>query len=141
MYARGGKSDDLCGALFNSYGDWIFKTLDGMPEFASDLEHNCALVAWDKYDDKNKLMGYTAGRFMKPDAPVPEDMDYIDISEGFVIKSFFKNGDGDVFHDAYQLARDETNRRGEYHAATWIWSAEVFSGKDLIGVYIHGIPK
>ena len=140
MYARAGKSGDLCGALFHGYGDWVFKTLDGMKEYATEDIHNAALVAWDKYDEKNKLMSYTIGRFMKADTPVPEDMDYFDLPEGFVVKGFISEEDHDK---AYALVREEVKRQGKYVAASWIWSAEIYpkpdeGGKKKMGVYIAG---
>jgi len=138
MYARAGKSGDLCGALFHGYGDWVFKTLDGMKEYATEDIYNAALVAWDKYDEKNKLMSYTIGRFMKADTPVPEDMDYFDIPEGYVAKGLTNQGDD---RKAYELVREEVKRQGKYVAASWIWSAEIFwksieDGKFNMGVYI-----
>ena len=140
MYARAGKSGDLCGALFHGYGDWVFKTLDGMKEYATEDIHNAALVAWDKYDEKNKLMSYTIGRFMKADTPVPEDMDYFDLPEGYVVKGFISEADD---RKAYELVREEVKRQGKYVAASWIWSAEIYpkpdaSGKKKMGVYIAG---
>jgi hypothetical protein len=64
--------------------DWVFKAIDGLKEYATEDIHDAALVTWDKYDEKNRLMGYTVGRFMKVDTPVPDNMDYIDIPEGYI---------------------------------------------------------
>ena len=146
MYARAGKSGDLCGAIWGC-SDWVFEALDKLQECAADLPHNCALVAWDKYDQKTQLMGYTVGRFMKADTPVPEDMDYIEIPEGNIAKGFIKaaNGPGDDSDAAMALTREEIKKQGVYHAATWIWSAEVYpkpdeNGESFVGAYIFCKP-
>ena len=119
FYARAGQSDELCGALMGM--DWIFKALDDLTEHATDEQYDAALVTWEKYDDKEQLMRYTAGRFMKPDTPVPANMDSIDIPEGPVAK-YFVRGE----FDAINGLRGEMSKQDAHHAASWVWSAEIY---------------
>ncbi|MCL1952889.1 MAG: hypothetical protein FWF60_08695 [Oscillospiraceae bacterium] len=136
MFVRAGKSDALCGALFEKYSDWVFETLDGMKEYASDAPHNAAFLDWSRYDQKNGLMGYTIGRFMKADTPVPEDMDYIDIPAGFIAKVFIEGDvEGDVTGDACKMLRDEIKRLDIYRPSRKLWwSAEIYPKPDENGV-------
>ena len=121
MFVRAGKSDDLCGALFETCGGWVFEKLDGMQEYATDLVHNAAFLDWSRYDQKNQLMGYTIGRFMKADTPVPEDMDYIDIPEGLIAKIFTAKG------EPCKMLRDEIKHLGIYRPSKKLWwSAEIY---------------
>ena len=136
MFVRAGKSDELCGALFEKCGDWVFEKLDGMQEYATDKIHNVAFLDWSRYDEKNQLMGYTIGRFMKADTPVPEDMDYIDIPEGLVAEMFVEGDvEGDVTGDACKMLREEIKRLGIYKPSGKLWwSAEVYPKPDEAGV-------
>jgi len=123
MYVRAGQSDEFCEfALWGPGHKWVYPKIDGMKEYATDDIHDAALIHWDKYDDKNKLMGYTIGRFMKADAPVPENMDYIYIPEGYIAKGFVY---GDI-DSAIKMLRDEIERDGVYKEVGGIWSAEIF---------------
>jgi predicted transcriptional regulator YdeE len=124
FYGRAGQSDELCGAVWEL--DWVFKAIDGLKEYATEDIHDAALVTWDKYDEKNKLMGYTVGRFMKADTPVPDNMDYIDIPEGYIAKGFIRGGNDSI---AKQMLIEEIKRQDIYEAATWIWSAEIFPNR------------
>ena len=136
MFVRAGKSGELCGALFETCGGWVFEKLDGMKEYATSEIHNAAFLDWSKYDDKNQLMGYTIGRFMKADTPVPEDMDYIDIPEGLITKIFIEGDvEGDVTGDACKMLRDEIERQGIYRPSGKLWwSAEIYPKPDENGV-------
>ena len=123
MFVRAGKSDALCGALFETFGEWVFETLDGMKEYATGEIHNAAFLDWSRYDQKNQLMGYTIGRFMKADTPVPENMDYIDIPEGLIAKIFIEPGEG----EACKMLRDEIKRLDLHRPSKKLWwSAEVY---------------
>jgi len=117
VYVRAGVSDDFC--VMTMKQDWVFKELDGLNEYATDDIYDAALVHWDKYDDKNQLMGYTGGRFMKADTPVPQNMDYIDIPEGYIARIFVT---GAV--NACNMLREKINQQGIYRE-THIWNAEV----------------
>ena len=68
----------------------VFKALNEMEEYATDEVHDCALYHWEKHCDKTELYGYTIGRLMKADTPVPQDMDYIDIPCNYIAKVFKK---------------------------------------------------
>ena len=118
IYARAGQSDGICIYAMNQH--WVFKELDNLKEYATEDIHNAALVTWDKYDDKNKLMGYTAGRFFHSNTPVPENLDYYDIPEGYIARCF-----DDI--DPQKTLKEELNQQGEYNAATWIWHAEIYA--------------
>jgi len=50
-------------------------------EFNSDIPQKANLMTWDKYCEKTKLLGFTSGKFMKPDCPVPEGEGYFGIGE------------------------------------------------------------
>ena len=117
MYVRAGKSDEF--TFFILGVTWIWKKLDDLSTYATDDSHNACLITWDKYEQKSQLMGYTAGRFMKADTPVPDGMDYFDIPEGYIGKCIVRNG------DAQRILRDEATKQG-YEAATNIWSAEIY---------------
>jgi len=117
MYVRAGSSDEFCFFILGV--NWIWEKLDKINEYATVDNSNACLVTWDKYDDKSELMGYTAGRFMKADTPVPEDMDYFDIPEGYIGKCIVRNG------DAQKILKDEAQKQG-YEAATHIWHAEIY---------------
>jgi len=68
----------------------IFDALEDLSEYATDEIHKAAMLTWDKYDEKNQLLGHTVGRFMKTDTPVPDWLDYIDIPEVYVAKAWWK---------------------------------------------------
>ena len=132
--------------------NWIFNELDGITEYISDEPYNAALVTWDRYDEKNQLLGYSVGRFFKADTPVPEGLDYIDIPEMHVGKAWWRaeNADGRrggpknlgkwfAYNDG--LVSEEINRTGKYKSH-WLYMAEVHpilpvdDGLPLIGTYI-----
>ena len=133
VYARAGQSDDFCITAMKS--DWVFEALDNLSEYATDDIYDAALVTWDKYDDKNQLMCYTAGRFMKADTPVPENMDYIDIPEGYVAKCFARGGD--AMSNSLQMLKGKVEQQG-YQAATWEWSAEIFPNRHDV---LNNVPN
>ncbi|MCL2547469.1 MAG: MerR family transcriptional regulator [Oscillospiraceae bacterium] len=118
VYARAGKSGHIFSETWGM-GEWIFSTLDGLNEYATDDNHNAALMVWDKYDEKNELLGYTVGRFMKTNTPVPADMDYIDLPETYIAKGWVRG------NNAKDVVENEVKQQGEYEPQSWIWSAEV----------------
>ena len=123
-YARVGKSDAVYKALTAHYGDWIFETLDGMDEYATDEIHNAALYSWNRYEDKELLLGLCVGRFMKADTPVPEDMDYYDIPEILVGKGFITGTNEGA---ACNFLRKEIEQQGLYkHSSAFSLSAEIY---------------
>ena len=126
--------------------DWVWGKLDNVTEYNSDESHNAALVTWDRYDDKNQLLGYSVGRFMQADTPVPDGLDYIDIPETHLAKGWWRKecDEGKWFAYGDAWVNDEINRTGEYMAAGWKFMAEVHpvskDGLPLIGAYIPCIP-
>jgi len=122
-------------ALFRSNwhtSAWIFEELDKLSKYASDEPHNAALMTWEHYgEETGQLKTYTVGRFMKPDTPVPYEMDYFDIPQMVVGKGFARshnNLSGDYFGDTLGegFFWDEIEREGRYKAAIWKFSAEVY---------------
>ena len=123
----------------------IFKMLDEMNEYASDDPHNAGLRHWEWYNDENgresnnlkfgktELLGYTVGRFMKPETPVPEGMNYIDIPEMHVGKTWIKVKPGEKGRIDEGPVYDEINGTGIYRAAAWIFAAEVYPAPDENG--------
>lgn len=67
---------------------WIFEKIDRLADFATSEVNNVALLTGDKYDEEKRLLGYTVGRFMKPDTPVPDEMDFFDIPDMYVAKGW-----------------------------------------------------
>jgi len=127
--------------------DWVFKELDAIPEYASDIPHNAELIIWDKhYDDKSELFGYYVGRFMKADTPVTKeaDLDYFDISEGYIAK-VRHIGNRTKRHGIYaykdDLVYNAIEESGVYRAQHYIWAAEWFpepdeNGESFVWAYI-----
>ena len=129
IYTRlGGQGvGEAIGALWDN-SSWVFEALDGLKEHATAETHNMALINWEKYDEKTKLMGYTVGRFMKAGTPVPEGMDFFDIPAAMVAKSKVSGTFGDMVDDAAnQLTKAAISQHGKYVGASWIWSAEVYT--------------
>ena len=125
FYGRMGKCPEFCATALKL--DWVFDAIDGLKEYATDDIYDAALVHWDKWDEKNKLMGYTVGRFMKADTPVPEDMDYIDIPETLVAKYFISSGNENI---AIEMLRAEFLRQGIYKDASWKFEGEIFTNRE-----------
>ena len=121
VYARAGMA---CGhdASFAGYlwdnSDWIFEELDKLKDYATDEFPGAAFLTWEKYCDKTKLLGYTVGRFMKSDTPIPdlphgtEGLDYFDIPETFVAKGWFDEETG----NEEALVKNAIEEQGEYVA-------------------------
>jgi hypothetical protein len=135
-----------------SYSDWIFGTLDGMAEHASDDGNNAALRHWNMYETEGKtdknglfygktcLLGYTVGRFMRADCPVPKNMDCIDIPEVHIGKGWVKGCHADIEHDV----RTAIEKDGIYEATSWKFMAEVSkqdeNGDSWFGYYVACRP-
>ena len=82
VYARIGSesSGEIFGNLWNMK-KCIFEKIDRLADFATAEVNDVALLTGDKYDDEKQLLGYTIGRFMKPDTPVPDKLDFFDIPD------------------------------------------------------------
>lgn len=168
IYARAfGQSHDVFGSFWGTEQcKQVFEELDRMPEYASDEKHDTALLTWDLFDwegrkgnddivhGANCFLGYTVGRFMKADTPVPENLDYIDIPETYIARSWYdipeiyvKRGvyeDGDL--DTEGKLRTALEQQGLYESMHWKFMAEVYPGKNEsnkagFGYYIACRPK
>ena len=151
IYLRAGSRSAAWEAVCKDAKDWVFPKLDEMSEYATEETYTVALYDWSRYDDKECLLGFCVGRFMKPNTPVPQSgspdndgfaghFDYYDIPEILVCKSFMaeKNETGDPCN----LGRDFAEKNGYEHSSKFSLSAEVFSdriespnGKNFDGFY------
>jgi len=110
------------------HSDWIFAELDQLNEHAIDEAHHFAFITWDKYDDKTKLIGYTVGRFMKKDTPVPDGMDFFDVDATAVAKGWLSGNITDANHlaNAAEPLTFKTAESQNYINTSHIWYAEAY---------------
>lgn len=87
--------------------------------------YGAGLFIWDKYEEKNKLIGYIIGKFMKADTPVPDGMDYFEIPEGYVAKGWGGYVEGEI--------KDELRKSEVYNDASWFWGGEVYKDFKTLG--------
>ena len=128
---------DIFRSLWHS-GDWIFKELDNLKDYASDKVYNSALMTWEKYDEKTQLKTYTVGRFMQADTPVPEEMDFFDIPEMYVAEGWARDTrNNDYFGDALgeDLFWNEIERQGGFKPNIGKLAAEFYPEPPTSGVY------
>jgi len=130
VYARCGPHNSGCifGSLWGNFGH-IFETLDKMPDYVTDEKDNIALITMDKYDEPKQLMGYTIGKFMKPDTPVPDGLDFFDIPEMFVIKSLIKGEFFDMICSNSPLTNEAIKQQSKYvtNCSGFFFEAEVYT--------------
>jgi effector-binding domain-containing protein len=140
VYARAGgmlasfDKNSIFGDLLKN-SNWIFDELEKLNEYATDENHRVALLTWEKYDEKNKLLGYTVGKFMKAGTPVPDGMDYIDIPAAYVAKGWFSGESDDVNNNCDRLIGEAIAQQDEYIGESWRWSAEVYINDTVTGTY------
>jgi len=125
-YLRSGAPSAVWEALFKDGEDWVLPKLDEMNEYATDETHTVALYNWDRYDQKESLLGYCVGRFMKPDTPVPDNFDFYDIPEILVGKSFL-SGESEYTNGLCNYGRENAERLGHKLSKSPLFSAEVFT--------------
>ena len=113
--------------------NWMRGKLNEMKKYNSDITANAALMTWDKYCEKTKLLGFTYGKFMKPDTPVPDGMDYFDIDEGYMAKGLFDHWE-DGSHES--MVRAEIEKQGEYNECSWRFTGELDYGDGNYGFFI-----
>ena len=115
VYARTGPQNSgyIFGGMWSNC-DFIYKQLDELSEYTTTEEHNMALLTFDKYDEVKKLLGYTVGKFMKADTPVPEGLDYFDYPEMYIAKTTIKGKFNDALCNAYRLADEAIKSQSEY---------------------------
>ena len=134
------------------HSDSVFKTLDEMKEYASDDTRNVGFGHWEMFDlgdarqhfknemffGKTELLGYTVGRFMKPDTPVPAGMNYIDIFEIHAAKVFWKEQPGWGLGTPSVAMFDAINGTDDYKPASYLFEADIYPVPDANGVLIYG---
>ena len=128
VYAPPG-SGELYGALWAN-SEEVFEAIDKLNEYATDEVHNVALLSWDRYTEQDKLMGYTVGRFMKANTPVPEGLDYIDLPETFITKGWVKGEFEDMIKTAEPLTSQAVEQQDKYEL-TWKFMAEVYTEETI----------
>jgi hypothetical protein len=114
--------------------NWIFDTLDKMTEYITDMPYAASLYTWERYDEKNQLIGYIIGKFMKADTPVPDGMDYYDIPEGYIAKGWKECSKGEPIVFCEDALKEAIGNSGEYNEAGYIWNGDVFSDPEMITV-------
>lgn len=134
VYAPPG-SGEIFGALWGDSAE-IFSQLDALSEYATQESHNVAYMNWDS--SKN-LLGYTVGRFMKADAPVPDGLDALEIPAQLVAEAWVEGEFNDMISDAPNLTEKAIASQEDYEIN---WSeafvgAEVYSKETIAedGVY------
>jgi len=115
VYARCGPQNS--GFIFGGMwcnSDFIFKKLDDLRDFSTSETHKMALLTFDKYDEVKKLLGYTIGKFMKAETPVPEGLDYFDYPDMYLAKILIKGKFDDAISNASRIATEALNSQSEY---------------------------
>ena len=121
-------SEEIGASWANS--EAVFEAIDKLKEYATDEKHNVALLTWDRYTEQDKLMGYTVGRFMKADTPVPEGLDFIDLPETFIAKGWVKGEFEDMIGSAAPLTSEAAEKQDKYEL-TWKFMAEVYTEETI----------
>ena len=91
VYAAPGSGNYFGGIWENSKE--IFDAINSLTKYATEETNNVAYMNWNT---EKKLLGYTVGRFMKVDTPVPDGLDYLDIPEQYVAKSLVSGEFDDI---------------------------------------------
>ena len=138
VYARAGAENSgyIFGGLWGN-SEWIFKRLDGLKDYTTNETDDVALLTWDKYDEQKKLLGYTVGRFMKADTPVPDGMDYFDIPVMFVAKGLVSGKFGDMIGNAERLTAEAIEQQTKY-VATKDFYAEIYENPNVDESSLYG---
>jgi len=147
------KGSQAIHSSFRKQCDWVFEILDSMKEFASDEINDAALQHWEKFTPSgetmthwpgqmlfggSELLGYTIGRFMKAETPVPEDMDYIDISEMYIARGWKAVEPCDDIGMPDEGAMFEEIEKTEFGPASWMFAADIFPFINKNGMLIRG---
>ena len=151
VYARCGQSGEIFGGLWGK-SDWIFKIFDNgdMKEYASDITDDIGFMTFDKYDEQKKLLGYTVGRFMKANTPIPaeltgteHELDFIDIPVMYMAKGFV-NKNGNAWQNVEKLTYENINQQEKY-IADGKFLAEIygnnFEENSMYGYYVSCMEK
>ena len=127
VYARIGSesSGEIFGNLWNMK-KCIFEKIDRLADFATAEVNDVALLTGDKYDDEKQLLGYTIGRFMKPDNPVPDKLDFFDIPDMYVAKGWISGKFDDIIMNADRLISEALEQQNK-HIERYSFCAEVYT--------------
>jgi len=115
----------------------IFKRLDELSVYATEETNNFGLITWEFHSNdekgqvyydmtlsKSELQGYTVGRFMKSDTPVPDGLRYFDIPELYVAKAWVSGQDPEI---AERLCYEAIERQPGFSRASWIFEGDILS--------------
>lgn len=136
VYAAPG-SGKIFGGLWENSKE-LFDALDGLAAYATEETDDAAYMNWNTEDN---LLGYTVGRFMRTDTPVPEGMDFFDIPKQFMAKSLVSGEFDDMIRKAPQLTEEAIKGQQEYEIA---WSerfmqAEVYPKENIPNSGVHSV--
>ena len=136
VYARSGPqySGFIFGGLWCSF-DKISNELDKLSGYATAEQNAVALLTWDKYDDEKQLLGYTVGKFMKADCPVPDGLDFFDIPEMVVAKSLIKGEFNDMISSTCTLSHEALGKQEKFtthcEGGGFYFEAEVYTNDTI----------
>lgn len=134
VYARAGalQSGEIFGHLWG-ISQSVFEKLDSMTEYLTTERNHVALLTGDKYDDKTQLLGYTVGRFMRADTPVPPMLDFFDIPQVYMAQGWVRGEFDDMVENANQVILEAMKQQNVYvpYECGPFFAAEVYS-KDTI---------
>lgn len=122
IYAPPG-SGEIFGSVWENSSE-IFSALDRLSEYTTEETCNAAYMNWNT---EQNLLGYTVGRFMRPDTPVPDGLNFIDIPEQFVAKSLLSGEFDDMIGNASDITEAAIKNQNEYDIG---WS-ESFMGAEV----------
>ena len=128
VYAPPG-SGEIYGALWGN-SEAVFEAIGQLSKYATDEVHNVALMTWDRYTEADPIMGYTVGKFMKADTPVPDGLDYIDLPEAHIAKGWVKGEFDDMIASAEPLTSEAAKQNDKY-TLTWQFMAEVYTDETI----------
>ena len=131
VYARPW-SGDIFGGMWCNSGH-IFEALDKLSDYETTENDKVALLTWDKYSEEKPMMGYTVGRFMKAETPVPQGLDYFDIPLVIVAKGSMKGIFCEMIQNQCTLTHNAIKEQTKYSLAECkdYFEAEVYT-KDTI---------
>ncbi len=130
-------SGELFGDLWGN-SKAVFAAIDKLAGYSTDETSDIAYLNWDA---EKGLLGYTVGRFMKINTPIPDGLDHIDIPAQFVAKSLVSGEFSDMISEAPKLTEEAIKKQDTYTIA---WSekfvgAEVYTKDTIAKEGIHSV--
>jgi len=123
-------SGDDFGGLWGR-SKFIFDAIAELSDYAADETHNVALMTWDV---PNNRLCYTVGRFMKPETPVPDGLNHIDVPNKYMARGTVSGEFGDMTDNAPKVTKEAIDKQAEYEIDMGNWmEAEVYT--------VETIPK